>query len=81
MIENMKAHATKAMMIINMNLMLLKVIKREACLVPKSFFGFVKGSWTQKGHSKEGGIKRSKGLYEAGNGSVHCKKYERHFTK
>ncbi len=56
-------------MVININSMFLKVVEREACLCPKSIFGFVKRSWAQKGfkHLKEGRIKRSEGFYKAAN--------------
>jgi hypothetical protein len=47
---------------VDMNLMPLKVIGREACL------WVIKGYWTHKvsKHLKEGRVKRNKGHYEGG---------------
>jgi hypothetical protein len=30
---------------------------------------------------KKGGIKKNKGIYDAGNKGVHCKRYDGHCTK
>ncbi len=72
------------MVVININLVPLKIIRRKACLWFKSISRLSKDFGPKRcpKHLKERRINRNEGLYEGGRArGVHCKRYEGCYMK